>query len=777
MQLANIRIANDDEGELRSLTVDERKAIDAQMRERGSMTESELKKAVRTLTKCTRDNLETMLMHPDAKDALLLDPVRKLVSSDKLKTLWPLLPEKLQRRASNVWQRGKPITPLGLRDRLESGGQSTAQFDAEVDRVIDSANTKKKHKDKPLTREEFLAEPLVVRRFDGRAAYSRPILRQAFAEVMVGKHPKEEGGCLFRSEEIRDAQLQRKIDDQTNNHLVRHRLLILERLQRDIIKEYASSDAGRVGRVTIEVNRDLSEMSGKTAKEKAQGLGLRLANFKSVAKKLEEAFEGKNIHVAPGLIRKARIAEDLGWTCPYTGQRYDAFQLFNRGVDKDHIIPRTQRTSDSLDSLVITFSAVNKWKGKRTALKFVKDEQGKPVPDMPNLSIVTLAQYKNFVEGLETFKGHDDDKRRKRNRQRLLLIGDYEEAEFTPRDLTQTSQLVRLGAQVLQKAYAGLAAQPPIISTPGSVTANVRNGWQLLGCLSAANPNVLDEGGAPKIKTDIRAITHLHHALDACVLALASHYIPRDGTIWELITKRRLSDAEQLQLQQATKGIFKLSVERRFGISELPNDLKKQLRQRLAERRVVQHVPSEMSGLPSQLNTWRVERIEGSRAFLVQRMRQPDNSRPLNRKDVELTKTVGVRPEQGAGKLKKLKGALILEKNYGAVLEPLPTIIPFHKVWKRLQEFKRANGGKMPRILRSGQRITVPRGRYAGTWRVFSVKATLTVDLGAPDKVQLENKGLGTKREVQIKTLIRDGVEIADKCLTGVRECPSTSSA
>src|SRR5206468_5023399 len=101
--------------------------------------------------------------------------------------------------------------------------------------------------------------------------------------------------------------------------------------------------------------------------------------------------------------------------------------VLNRAVDKDHIIPRTERTSDSLDSLVITFSPINKWKGKRTAMKFVEDEQGKAVPDMPNLSIVTLARYKTFVEGLDSFRGHDDDKRRKSNRQRLLLVRDYEE--------------------------------------------------------------------------------------------------------------------------------------------------------------------------------------------------------------------------------------------------------------------------------------------------------------------------------------------------------------
>ena len=93
MQLANIRVASGDGRELRPLNVEERKATDAQMREQGSMTEGELKKAVRTNTGCSRDNLDTMLMHPDAKGALLLDPVRKLTKSEKLKTLWPLLPD------------------------------------------------------------------------------------------------------------------------------------------------------------------------------------------------------------------------------------------------------------------------------------------------------------------------------------------------------------------------------------------------------------------------------------------------------------------------------------------------------------------------------------------------------------------------------------------------------------------------------------------------------------------------------------------------------------
>src|SRR5262249_36060142 len=150
--------------------------------------------------------------------------------------------------------------------------------------------------------------------------------------------------------------------------------------------------------------------------------GQMLAHFKGVQKKLEAAYEELGVHVGPGLIRKGRIAEDLGWTCPYTGKAYDALDLLHRRVDKDHIIPRSERASDSLDSLVITFAEINKWKGKRTALRFVEEEQGKQVPGLPQLMIKPLTAYLKAVEALEVFKGHEDDQRRKKNRKRLLLL-------------------------------------------------------------------------------------------------------------------------------------------------------------------------------------------------------------------------------------------------------------------------------------------------------------------------------------------------------------------
>lgn len=781
MQLANVRVARFGEKELSPLTAPERKEIDGLMRQQGGMGVEEFKKQVRRATGAIRDNLETMLMHPDAKDALLLDPAQKLTQSHELKSLWPLLPERLQKRTRGQWRRGKLISLARLRQQLEELGGNTAAFDAEVTRQLDMANTKGRKKDRQVTRDELLGKPLGVKKLDQRAAFARHLLKQAFVEVMAGKHPKEPGGCLFITEEMRQAQLNRAIADQTNNHLVRHRLLILERLVADIIKDYAGGDKARVEKITIEVNRDLREMSGMTAKQKAQDLGLRIANHHHVVKKLEEdeslmkILQKRRARVTAGLIRKARVADDLDWTCPYTGQRFEPVDLVTKRVDKDHIVPRSDRASDSLDSLVMTFSAINKWKGKRTAWQFVEQEQGKSVPDLPNLSVMSLSRYRNFVEGLETYRGHDDDKRRKKKRQEFMLLPTYEEKEFVPRDLTTTSQLVRLGAMALRKAFLGGKKQPVVVSLPGSVTGAVRKAWRVLGCLSLAAPQVLDENGEVRAKNDIRDITHLHHALDACVLGLASHFIPNNGRAWELIVKRKWSPAEESELKAL--GIFGKDSEGRFQMRDVDNKLKEQIRQRLAEKRVVQHVPARMDGLRAEQNMWRVVSVKDGEATLQQRIRQPDGTRPLKQAEERATKLLGLEP----GKLSANKGVLVIPDNFGVALDPQPAIIPFHKVWTRMKELKAANGGKLPRVLRNGQIIRVPGGKnFKGIWRVFSAKnnaSGMALDIGAPDVVRLKNKTEGHKINVRLATLIKDGMEVLRPPLTGVAACPTTSSA
>jgi HNH endonuclease/RuvC endonuclease subdomain 3 len=848
MELTKIKIASDKAGAPRNLSVAERQAVNAQVEKNGYLKPSELKKAVRAQTGGTPDNLDQILALPDAERALVLDPVRKFIQSDQfVSALWPVLPVQLQKRLSGQWRRGRTVTVAEL---LDDCSEIRAAVEIVCERYLDAQNIKKRQKDEPLTRAALLRMPLRVVPPNGRAPHTRSVMREVVDFVFsTNRHPAEEGGPLYRSEAIRQAQLQRALDEQTNNHLVRHRLKMLvgemdedaknhpkrrrlKGLFRNLVDTYANGDLASISRITIEVNREVREMSGKTAQEQAKLQGQRLAHFKGVAKKLAEDYDGLGVHVGPGLIRKGRIAEDLAWTCPYTGKSYDAFDLLHRRVDKDHIIPRSERASDSLDSLVITFSEINKMKGKRTAVRFVEEFQGQPVQGLPQVMIKLLPTYLKDVQALET-RGYDDDERRKKNRKRLLLLRDYVEQEFTPGDLTQTSQLVRLCAQALQKHYVVAAKQPVITSLPGSVTGAVRKSWNLVGCLAAANaqvlnPDDLDEDGRPKVrtKTEIRGITHLHHALDACVLAFASHLLPRDGGAWELLVKRRLNADEQRRARILFGSNIEITKDGELRLAELQPELKAQICERLKERRVVQHLPADVSGLRCKETVWRlfdttdlhpnstrlarwlaqkkidIPAADAKTALIICRKRrnaETAGEQSTGGKVFRETKAwrwvydikdksalLGLAPlgDVAAAKLKRIKAVKVLGDNFGLALDPEPTLVRPHKVWHQLETLRARNGGKPVRVLRIGCLIQVkekaPRSDYRGVWMVrglqLNQKAGYLLDLSPADQILYRGQPK-CFQNVSVATLLKCGLEYVKTPLCGVKPNASTRNA
>lgn len=844
MQIANIFGAKRGEPKTRPLTADERKQLTALAEKQGAFTKGEFKVAVRQITgwpeKPPRDNLDGLLLHPDAERALVLDPARQQIHKCKLAVALDALPERYRKRLYGQLTRGKAVTLATVRNWL--AGAEAEAFDAEVQRVLEAANTKRSKKQAPPTRDELLTEELRVdwkRVASGRAPYARPVLRQAYDEVMQGFDPRAEKsadqprGCLCQTNELKEAQLQRRLEEQTNNHLIRHRLLILggeqpkpnptreqeksrfKGLLHDLIQEFANGDKSRIAGMTIEVARDLRDLSGKTRKEQEQDLGLRLGDFKRVAKDVEDYCKPRGIRVTASLIRKARIANDQGWKCPYTKEPFELQNILNGDMELDHIIPFRDRESNSLDSLVVTWKEINAMKKRRTAWQFMSEEETKPVDGLPRLQLLPLSKFEEHVKSLKPKRGqgHPDDRARKERRVKRLLTPTYEEKEFTPRDLTLTSHLVRLGAQVLQRAFPP-DQRPPVNSIPGSVTGEVRKAWKLTGCLEAANPAVMEEveernpntGQVEKIrrvkkKDDIRGITHLHHALDACVLGLAAHYFPRHGTVWSAMVKagterdadddrrlwlamtKRRPTPQEAALLQAT-GLYQADSEGRMHLTDLPEDLKKQLRARLSEKRVVQHIPADMSGVKTEENTRRVLQVrEDGRVDL--RQQAPRDAKTGVRPQPKTTdesagKLLGLNPANGDGKLKRQKGVRVITENFGvAILDHAPegedkfVIIPWHKVHARIfkglngeKSLVERNGGKMPRVLRNGQLIRVPSGTRAGIWRVTSTKNTeaygLALDLSSPDNLKLD------RGNAPIQKLCEDGLEIVDCPLVGV---------
>ena len=108
-----------------------------------------------------------------------------------------------------------------------------------------------------------------------------------------------------------------------------------------MVEEFAGGDEKRIAATVVEVVRELQEFSGLNSKEITHKLNEKLGNFRSVVKNLEEAIANSEERVAitGSLIRKARILEDQGFVCPYTGTHLSYNHLLADRLEIEHIIP------------------------------------------------------------------------------------------------------------------------------------------------------------------------------------------------------------------------------------------------------------------------------------------------------------------------------------------------------------------------------------------------------------------------------------------------------
>jgi hypothetical protein len=712
-----------------------------------------------------------------------------------------------------------------------------------------------------IWRQEWLSKPMNKTRFEKAGEFGEKIVK--------GEH----NDCLTN----------RWLAQQTNNHLVRHRLFMLGRLLQDIVAEpkFANGDKSLIGKITIEVARDLLAFSGMEKKDIGSDtkgvLGSIKAQHYKVKKWLEEEL-GENA-VDGKLIWKGKVADDLGRKCPYTGEQIRPIHLANRTMDVDHIIPKSQRLTDAMEAVVITFKQINAMKGARTAWQFIEEFGGQKVPGT-NLELRPLkgqGGYEEFVKSLKTYskdsnpqnlpgtqKKHPDYVRRKK-RKGFLGVKRYEKDKdkFTPRDLTITSHINRLSQQTILKALPHLVPED-ISSIPGTVTGALRDakGWRLLGCLQAAcgdevmrEKTIKDRAtGKPKLikvvkpKGEIRNITHLHHAVDACALGLIAHFIPKNGKIWELIALKDLTDTEKKLWEKLAEDYrwkgYPLSEQ--FAFSEISaqdehrnpdpdrkwrlepktdaqnksriGQLKEQIRQGLAEKRVVQHIPANTSGLAAEETVWRIVDFNDSHpsskrlqrllrqkglepltadsdlAYIVRVIRKTKAEKPKKLlhetekfwtvyDEIAKTKLLGIEPEpeNPLPKLRSLKAVKVIADNFGLILwrkdgkpdgELQRRIIVRHKVWPQLEAIaEKENGGKWPEVFRNGQLIRIAKGRYQGVWQISSIKnnqSGLALDIIRPEMTKIQNGVDWAKINVTLNTLIECGMEPIAHGLTGV---------
>jgi hypothetical protein len=786
------------------------KPIDKELRQQlfdlaekqGRLSHSDLEKAVKQYCGDVSTNLEAYFkLHPDSEEALVLDPVMDEVrkaegSQARISPFWKHITTETRQAIIDEWKTGKAVSLAWIADKAGETPALTKAFHEKF-----APLKPKKGEVRFASLNEYLQATRIGPKIpSGRAPYARPVLRQVMEEVLNGwdsakankltdpenGESKPTNGILYDlgipGSRVRQLQNERPLDQLTNNHLVRHRMLILERLLDDLAEEFVSKERP-VSRVVVEVARELSQFSGMTAKQISSELNSRLKDFKGAVDYL--ALHAPEMKMNGSIIRKARIAMDMDWKCPFTGERYEVTTL--PYLEREHIIPYATRNTNALHALVLTWPEVNRMKGKRTAKQFITESSTLPsrqVPGQDRLTLFTPKQFDDFVDKLDT-KGHPDDARRKRARKALLNTASFEDKElgFTDGALTKTSHLMKLAMRGLIQRFPDAPCDP----IPGPVTAEIRKAWNITGTLALACPEIIDsQTGETLPKNDIRGLTHMHHALDAATIALAAHYFPlqargqdQKGKIWQALLRRYRTPEEKDFLHKL--GIFDHYPRTRrdkegneyqetdVRLRDLPKSLKEQLSRSLAQCRVAQHLPADRSGAKAELTTWGIVSIEGTgvdaRVKLQQKSTTVENG--LRKRIVKLGeeragKLLGPNPNEGIGKLKAIKGAMVIGENYGLALDPTPAVIPFHDVSARLAALRETNGGNPVRVLRNGMLIRV--GSWPGKeglWRIMSCKASMKLDLARPQETK------ATWREVAIPSLMSRGLTILPRRYTG----------
>jgi hypothetical protein len=606
MLLANIKIRKLGDifpkGEtLRPLKASERQQIDARAREKGFLiyerkegkrkkgknantdnsakketkkpefTEiNEMAEIVQAVTGCgiEETNLDGFFIPPDMREALKIVPAEK--GGEAFRLVWRHLDEKLRRRFAIRLLKGKVFTPEIICSELRK-----------LERPEMAAAIEADAKAKLMTTE------FACKKLEGRARYHHNVLRQAWREVMRGEDPrkkisdeiflpkpKERDGCLVISNGTQRLLDEKPLASESNNHLVRQRIQVLtgnmqvhrdgtlrrnkdgrivprNSLLDDIINapEFANGDERRINRITIEVTRDLQEMSGKGNEEKKKIEGQKRAEHTDISNKLakwlvDEKGERLKINGQPvkigKYIKKAWIAEDLAdrgaaneawrWRCPYTvpcgnnpiflEPKHLVYPLSNDSrLELEHIIPKSKRVANGMEAQVLTLRAVNQMKGQRSGLQFIKERGGRPVPGLPGRRVMTEAEYRAFVDALPTKGATKQDIQRRKKRKELLLTEHWNEQEFVPRDLTNTAYVVKLAAEKLRARFRHLGENaPPVVYVPSSVTSAFRDkSWRMFRELAAAHPEVKAEmekgderfrfgfdGGSPKERNETR---------------------------------------------------------------------------------------------------------------------------------------------------------------------------------------------------------------------------------------------------------------------------------
>ncbi|MCG3135534.1 MAG: CRISPR-associated endonuclease Cas9 [Planctomycetes bacterium] len=348
---------------------------------------------------------------------------------------------------------------------------------------------------------------------DRRAGLSRAAIRRLLPDMEAGvqyatavKNSYPHRGAAGAAVDRIPILSERTAPGVVRNPSVRRTVGQVRRVVNAIIREHGKPDL-----IRIEMVRDLKR-SGKQRDEAAKRMRAQQKRRDAAVARLRD--ECSMPTPSGRYVEMVLLAEECGFTCPYTGKAFGMRELIGGQVEIEHIIPLSLSLDDSFLNKTLCMADENRnVKRNRT----------------PFQAYGSTPRWERILDAVREFKS---DLRREKLR-RFLLDGaelqDYLE-QFRSRQLTDTAYAARVSADLIARLYGGVVDaehKRRVQTLGGGVTAHVRRELRM--------PTIL--GAEDKIRDDFR-----HHTVDAVAVALTGPGIVK-----------RLSDAAERSLAEGRR--------------------------------------------------------------------------------------------------------------------------------------------------------------------------------------------------------------------------------
>lgn len=267
---------------------------------------------------------------------------------------------------------------------------------------------------------------------------------------------------------------------------------------------------GKPDEIHIEFARQL-KMDQKSRESYTESINQNEKNNARIRQILNEKFNIQNVRSSD--ILRYKLWEELkdnGYKALYSNRYIPAEKIFSNETDIDHIIPQAVYFDDSFKNKTLEYKDINLKKGKSTARDFVESEFG---PE-------GLEQYLDRVNSLSKSGVISKTKNKY-----LLMRNSEIPDDFLNRDLSNSQYIAKKATEILESYVK------TVMPTTGSITARLREDWQLVNVMKEINLPKYREvgltykedrgesGEVEKIEDWSKRDDHRHHAMDAITIA------------------------------------------------------------------------------------------------------------------------------------------------------------------------------------------------------------------------------------------------------------------